>query len=109
MTMTAPITLFEAPEMSDAAPKFVVREEVKIMTTANALDCAMDAPVTRTAPSHGLDRAVKALAVAMLKWSREHESRSRMSRGEHSRRLQARDSALRREADALRMTQRIGL
>jgi hypothetical protein len=45
----------------------------------------------------------------MLKWSREHESRSRMSRGEHSRRLQARDSALRREADALRMTQRIGL
>lgn len=109
MTMTAPITLFEAPAMSDAARKFVVREEVKNMTTATALDCSIDAPVVRRNHSHGLDRAVKSLAVAMLKWSRERESRASMGHREHSRRLQLRDSQLEREVAALRMTQRIGL
>ncbi len=109
MTMTAPIALFETPEMSVVSRKFVVREEVKTMTTATALDCSIDAPAARRSSSRGLDRVVKTLAVAMLKWSRDRESRAAASHSERSRRLQLRNSELQRETDALRLTQRIGL
>ncbi|HEU4849409.1 MAG TPA: hypothetical protein VFS93_03270 [Terrimesophilobacter sp.] len=121
MTMTAPITLLEAPEMSVVARKFVVGEEMNTMTTATALDCAtplnrtvppngtVRAPVARRAPARGIDRALTTLAVAMLKWSRAREQRAATSHQEHYRRLQLRNSELQREADALRLTQRIGL
>ncbi len=115
MTMTAPITLFETPEMSVVPRKFVVREEMKTMTTATALDRAVPmtgavhVPMARRAPARGIDRAVMTLAVAMLKWSRARELRAAMNHEEHYRRLQLRNSELQREADALRLTQRIGL
>lgn len=115
MTMTAPITLFETPEMSVVPRKFVVGEEMKTMTTATALDRAVPmtgavlVPVARKAPARGIDRAVTGLAVAMLKWSRARELRAAMNHEEHDRRLQLRNSELQRETDALRLTQRIGL
>lgn len=120
MTMTAPIALLEAPEMSVAPRKFVVREEVKSMTTATALD--RSAPLNATSPNRivgasaarriqprGIDRAVRLTAVAMLKWSRERESRVLVDHAERARRLQLRNSELQREAETLRLTQRIGL
>lgn len=109
MTMTVPIAVLEAPEMSVATRRFVAGEEMKTMTTANALDCATGVPAARKAPASGIDRAVKSLAVAMLKWSRARELRTATNHEEHTRRLQLRNSELQREADALRLTQRIGL
>lgn len=115
MTVTAPIAIFEAPELSVVARRFVVREEMKTMTTAIGLDCAVplnrtvSAPAARKVPMRGIDRAVRNLAVAMLKWTRAREQRAVMSHEEHYRRLQLRNSELQREADALRLTQRIGL
>ncbi len=109
MTITAPITLFEAPKMSVVTRKFVVREEVKSMTTATALEHGIDFPAASRTTSHGIDRVVTNLAVAMLKWSRARELRAATNHEEHYRRLQLRNSELQREADALRLTQRIGL
>jgi hypothetical protein len=109
MTMTAPIAVLEAPDMSVVTRKFVVREEMKTMTTVTAADCRIDAPTARRARSNGLDRAVRTLAVAMLSWSRRREARAAMNHSEHARRLQQRNAQLQREADTLRLTQRIGL
>ena len=109
MTMTAPIALLEAPEMSVAARKFVVRDEVKNMTTATALDRRLTAPAARRIQPRGIDRAVRLTAVAMLKWSRDRESRILVDHTERARRLQLMTSERRREAETLRLAQRIGL
>lgn len=108
MTITAPVTVLKAPEMSVVSRKFMVSKEVKTMTTATALDRSMDSPAASRTTVHGIDRAVERLAVALLRWSRSHAARRVLDHSEHSLRLQQRNSELQREADALRITQRIG-
>ena len=109
MTITAPTVHFDTAEMSVVARNLVVRKEVKYMTTATALDRLIDAPEASRNRAHGLDRVVQRLAVAMLKWSRTRAERNAETHQEHSHRLQESSSTLQREADALRLTQRIGL
>jgi|UniRef100_UPI002F922977 hypothetical protein len=109
MTITASAIRFDTAEMSVVAPNLVVRKEVKYMTTATALDRLIDAPEASRNRAHGIDRAVQRLAVAMLEWSRTRAERNAETHQEHSHRLQESSSTLRREADALRLTQRIGL
>lgn len=109
MTICAPAVHFDTVEMSVVTRRFVVGEEVKYMTTATALDRLIDASVASRKRPRGIDRVVMSLAVAMLKWSRVRAERNAQTHHEHSHRLQQANSALQREADALRMTQRIGL
>lgn len=109
MTITAPIRVLKTPEMSVVPRKFMVREEVKTMTTATALDRSIDSPAASRTTPHGIDRVVERLAVALLRWSRTHAERGVLNHSEHSLRMQQRNSELQREADALRITQRIGL
>ena len=116
MTITASAIRFDTAEMSVVAPNLVVRKEVKYMTTATALDRLIDAPEASRNRAHGIDRAVQRLSLhpgsgllAMLEWSRTRAERNAETHQEHSHRLQESNSTLRREADALRLTQRIGL
>lgn len=109
MTMTAPITVRKAPEMSVVTRKFIVREEVKTMTTATALDRSIDSPAASRISSHGVDRVVENFAVALLNWSRTRTARAAQTHSEHSLSLQQLSLEEKREADALRLTQRLGL
>ncbi|MEO6941674.1 MAG: hypothetical protein ABI238_01545 [Terrimesophilobacter sp.] len=83
MTITAPINVLAPQELSTAA--------------------------RASTASHGIDRAVERLAVALLSWSRTRAARTALDHSEHSLRLQQRNQKLQREAGALRLTQRIGL
>jgi hypothetical protein len=68
-----------------------------------------DHPEARTNHAHGIDGVVETIAVAMLKWSHDRDSRATMNHSEHSRQRQLWNSAQRREVAALRLTQRLGL
>ncbi|MBX3092256.1 MAG: hypothetical protein KF801_07075 [Cryobacterium sp.] len=62
-----------------------------------------------TRHAYAIDGFVENVAVAMLTWSRAREQRALVNHAEHSQRRQLRDSIQQREANALRMTQRLGL
>ena len=81
-----------------------------ITAPINVLASADLTAATRTtSASHGIDRAVEHLAVSLLNWSRARAVRMTADHSEHSLRLQQTNLKLRREADALRLTQRLGL
>lgn len=110
MTMTAPIPLLNTAELSVVPRKFSAREEVNSMTTATAYDHNnTSASATRRLPSHGVDRAVSTLAVAMLTWSQARAARASLDHAEHSRRMTESNLEVEREQQALRLTQRLGL
>ena len=58
---------------------------------------------------HALDRVVMKIAIAMLQWTNARIAREDTARREHTLRRQVQQSLLQREAQALRLTQRIGL
>lgn len=68
-----------------------------------------ETPAASTRNVRGIDGAVESLAVAMLKWSRARDARYAVNHGENLRHRVQWDAAQQREAEALRLTQRIGL
>lgn len=57
----------------------------------------------------GINRAAESLGVALVKWSRARAAKAVLDHDENDRIVEAHDLKQRRESDALRLTQRMGL
>lgn len=108
MTICAPAVQFNTAEMSVVPRNLARGKEVNYMTTATAFESLLDPSEASGIRPHGIDRTVQRLAIAMLTWSRTRAERNAETHQERTLRLQETNAVLQREADALRLTQRIG-
>ena len=68
-----------------------------------------DLPASMRIQPHGLNRAAESLGVALVNWSRTRTANAIVNRDENDRIMEAHDLKERRESNALRLTQRMGL
>ncbi len=68
-----------------------------------------DLPGSSKINPHGVDRVIEGLGVALLNWSRARVARTMLSGDRYKRMYQSQSSLLQREADARRLTLRLGL
>ena len=68
-----------------------------------------DQPASHKTRPQGIDLAIERVGVALVKWSRNRTARAVVSPDEYVRIIEADQLKQRRERNALRLTQRMGL